>query len=627
MPSKQFKDPIYGYIRIDSEIVSQVVDTPIFQRLKDIRQTSYAPLYPGAYHNRFVHSLGVYHLGRIAFQSIQTQLEHEGEETKLNGQIEKIKQIFELSCLLHDIGHAPFSHTSEDFFEDQARTMDHALIECVQEDSFQTDFNALGTNLPAAHERMSCIVGLRGFPAYFKDAQGRSLFARCILGLPYQFNDEQPKQATTGMTEEELDLLKSYNAKKKRIELLNCVISLLNSSIIDVDRLDYIIRDAETIGFDNVRIDYRRLLSGVRIVKYESKYCIGYHKSALSTIESAIYAHDAEKKWVQNHPVIIYEMEVLKNAVNVLTELFKSEHDPNPLFCYEALTEKGKHLIRYEPLFDQQENAIGDFLSPKGQELLKDNRLFARDSGVAIVNGTLCVEKKYSISLLADEDILYLIKCLCKGYLAYEYFTRDKRRLAAWKSEAEFRTLFQTQIGDGSKAIDRLEKALDELAAYSQKALGMSVINEKVLGFLDKEEERAEREKRMHPESTDIYDDILRGVKEKKYWINIFQKIHKKLNEQEIRLEFEFLIVPQKAFSSSFKESIEKIPIVFPNLHDEPYPLGQIITVLGTSSKRKSNFFHLFYTTSSPIDSVQKKRIVHTISSELISGVLSEKSD
>ncbi len=70
---KQFKDPIYGYIEIDGQIVIGVIDTPAFQRLKDIRQTSYTPLYPAAYHNRYVHSLGVYHLGLISYHAINPQ--------------------------------------------------------------------------------------------------------------------------------------------------------------------------------------------------------------------------------------------------------------------------------------------------------------------------------------------------------------------------------------------------------------------------------------------------------------------------------------------------------------------------------------------------------------------------
>lgn len=58
MGDKRFKDPIYGYIEIDEGLITKVIDTPAFQRLRDVIQTSYAPLYSSAVHNRFVHSLG-----------------------------------------------------------------------------------------------------------------------------------------------------------------------------------------------------------------------------------------------------------------------------------------------------------------------------------------------------------------------------------------------------------------------------------------------------------------------------------------------------------------------------------------------------------------------------------------
>ena len=66
MADKSFKDPVYGYIGVPSDLVRSVVDTQAFQRLRHIIQTSYEPLYPSATHNRFVHSLGVYHLGDLA---------------------------------------------------------------------------------------------------------------------------------------------------------------------------------------------------------------------------------------------------------------------------------------------------------------------------------------------------------------------------------------------------------------------------------------------------------------------------------------------------------------------------------------------------------------------------------
>ena len=62
---KTIKDPLYGYIKINEEHV-KLIDSPEFQRLRNIRQTGYQALYPSALHNRFVHSLGVYYLGKKA---------------------------------------------------------------------------------------------------------------------------------------------------------------------------------------------------------------------------------------------------------------------------------------------------------------------------------------------------------------------------------------------------------------------------------------------------------------------------------------------------------------------------------------------------------------------------------
>ena len=67
---KRFKDPIYGYITIENDIINNIIDTANFQRLRNVIQTSYSPLYSSAVHNRFVHSLGVFYLGKIAVYSL-----------------------------------------------------------------------------------------------------------------------------------------------------------------------------------------------------------------------------------------------------------------------------------------------------------------------------------------------------------------------------------------------------------------------------------------------------------------------------------------------------------------------------------------------------------------------------
>jgi HD superfamily phosphohydrolase len=109
---KVIKDPIYGYIEIPVEYFLFFIDTSIFQRLRRIEQTGARVLYPAAHHDRFVHSLGVFHLGKLAFQNLKRNSFNLLNET----QWKKYQKTFEIACLLHDCGHAPFSHTFEEYF-------------------------------------------------------------------------------------------------------------------------------------------------------------------------------------------------------------------------------------------------------------------------------------------------------------------------------------------------------------------------------------------------------------------------------------------------------------------------------------------------------------------------------
>ena len=498
--------------------------------------------------------------------------------------------------------------------------MHQSLKDCVKEESFSADFDALGTNKPAPHECMSCVVGIKRFSDLFNNTREKAFFARCIIGMPIRFLEKEPELKEGMQSEEKKELTKKkgeYKRRKKETELYNCVISLLNSSIIDVDRLDYVIRDAATIGFKNAQVDYMRLLNGMRIVKNEGRFCVGYHKSALSVIESAIYAHDAEKKWVQSHPAILYEMETLKSAMYTLTSKFATDIDLNPLFCYEALTEEGKTLKLMTPLFSDKgmELAMDKKLwSDAAGELRKNDDLFATDSGVE--NSSLMIEREYPISLLADEDFLHLMKLFCKGSLGYEYFARNERKSAVWKSEAEFRALFQKRIGDATDSILDLEKDFEELAKYCQNKTGCPIVNDTIFELLDKEDADAKEALEKDEIDKDGYEDIISGVATKRHWAKILIDLAEELN-----LEREFMIIFQKKFSSSFKATVGDILIWFPNVEDGVVQLGKVVATLGATGERKSNFFHIFYKPINEIDNAKKKIIVNRIAKELIKGI------
>lgn len=93
------KDAIHGNLSL-GDFEERVVDTPEFQRLRRIKQLGVTYLvYPGAMHTRFEHSLGTMQVA----SRICERLGISGEEK------EKVR----LYALLHDIGHAAFSHESE----------------------------------------------------------------------------------------------------------------------------------------------------------------------------------------------------------------------------------------------------------------------------------------------------------------------------------------------------------------------------------------------------------------------------------------------------------------------------------------------------------------------------------
>ena len=103
---KIINDPVYdGFLSVDDPVILQVIEHPWFQRQRRIKQLGLTYLvYPGAMHTRFSHMLGALNLmGRALEVLKQKGVEITDEECRGA----------KLAILLHDIGHGPFSHTSE----------------------------------------------------------------------------------------------------------------------------------------------------------------------------------------------------------------------------------------------------------------------------------------------------------------------------------------------------------------------------------------------------------------------------------------------------------------------------------------------------------------------------------
>jgi len=254
-----FKDPLYGYIHVDYELIKKLINSSLFQRLRRIRQLSGVQMvFHGAEHSRFSHSLGVYEIANrfLTVPDIEAALDL------------RSKLIFLSAALLHDIGHGAYSHAFEDVFG-----VDHEKI---------------GASLIVENGELRDIL------------------------------DEIDKNFATDVA--------SVIKKEKKFPLIEQLIS----SQLDVDRLDYLERDAYFTGAAYGHIDLDRLIR----VLYIKEGQVVFKLSGIHAIENYLISRYHMYWQVYYHPVArAYEVNLEKIYMRVKDLLisgfeFKGNVDP-----------------------------------------------------------------------------------------------------------------------------------------------------------------------------------------------------------------------------------------------------------------------------------------------------------
>ncbi|HRC84654.1 MAG TPA: HD domain-containing protein [Thermoanaerobaculia bacterium] len=114
MATLSLRDPVHGFIRADG-LESALISARPFQRLRFIHQLGLSHLvFPGAEHSRFSHALGAMELAGRVYDSLAAK--SEGLLPSSARALER--RAIRAAALLHDIGHAPYSHSAEGFFAD-----------------------------------------------------------------------------------------------------------------------------------------------------------------------------------------------------------------------------------------------------------------------------------------------------------------------------------------------------------------------------------------------------------------------------------------------------------------------------------------------------------------------------
>jgi len=106
----EIRDPLHGAITVSSR-ERALLDHPLFQRLRHIKQLGFSDLsFPGAVHTRYLHSIGAMHIAGRAFDVV-----FDGPSGRKVSPERRavLRSMLRTAALLHDVGHAPFSHASE----------------------------------------------------------------------------------------------------------------------------------------------------------------------------------------------------------------------------------------------------------------------------------------------------------------------------------------------------------------------------------------------------------------------------------------------------------------------------------------------------------------------------------
>jgi len=192
---------VHGFIRY-SVHERKIIDHPVFQRLRHIRQLAMTYLvYPGAMHSRFEHSLGVMELATQAFDLLS--LRH---EDRLVGELHQIpelsedtmrkaRQIVRLMAMLHDVGHPAFSHAAESTIPggNHEKVSTHIIGKVLGTEIDKTFFEGASALLVRLMEKSQELTFLREFVASQMDMDRTDYLRRDSLhcGVDYGVFDSR----------------------------------------------------------------------------------------------------------------------------------------------------------------------------------------------------------------------------------------------------------------------------------------------------------------------------------------------------------------------------------------------------------------------------------------------------
>lgn len=244
----EIRDPVHGSIPIlDAEI--GIIEHPFFQRLRNIKQLGFSEyVFPGATHTRYLHSIGVMNVSTLVFNNLF--------KDQNSADIKRLKETLRLGCLLHDIGHAPLSHSTESVMpmvsalklpaqfmngkKDYQATHEDYTIKSITDSSFTESFKAVTKEFGVSPTAVAeLVIGETANPEYFT-----------VNNINY-------------------------------FPLLHQLVS----SEMDCDRMDYLLRDSYFCGVSYGKFDLDWIIDNLKVSLDGNKAYLGISERAISTFD------------------------------------------------------------------------------------------------------------------------------------------------------------------------------------------------------------------------------------------------------------------------------------------------------------------------------------------------------
>jgi len=145
-----FRDPLYTDFKLENYgKFKKIIQNPIVLRMRFIKQLgmkAYGGRFIGAHHTRFEHSLGCMHLARKLCSELIKKAERNGFRD-LKGILNEFMSLMELSGLLHDVGHGPFSHSLDDLLKSRIGSSHEQLTSKIIKEYFEEEIRQLDINV------------------------------------------------------------------------------------------------------------------------------------------------------------------------------------------------------------------------------------------------------------------------------------------------------------------------------------------------------------------------------------------------------------------------------------------------------------------------------------------------